>query len=525
MKTLIATVIAALALWIAPGASTASAQQLTVGAATIPSIDPHFAYFASNVAYAKHVFSMLTHVEKGTLNSDLALSWKSLNPTTWEFKLRPDVKFHDGTSFTADDVAFSIDRVLKIQNSPVPYAALLTSLKEVRVIDPLTVQIVTSEPEPLLPRSLSSIAIVSKRNVQGLATADFSSGKAAIGTGPFKFASYIPGERYEMVRNDDYYAAKPAWQKVVFRIITQDSSRIAALLAGDVDLIDAVPPGEVPKLRENKSLSVHQGPSDRIFVMYFKLNQNTNQYLVDKQGKPLDRNPFKDVRVREALSLALDRTALVNRVMNGAATPINQMTHPNAAGFNRQLPALAFDTAKAKRLLADAGYPNGFGLTVHCSNDRYPNDGRVCQTVGQMLARIGLDMKVEALPKAVFFAKMFPPAEEWVFGLMGIGDPSGEGSTILSSVLQTRDPAAKAGMLNAANYSNAQFDKLALALKPEFDPAKRASITRDGMALIAKDLPYLPIFAGSVVAASKKGINFTVRVDEMTLAKDANPAR
>ncbi len=524
MNKLIATLSVTVALWSASGA--AQAQQLTVGAATIPSIDPHFAFFISNVAYAKHVFGNLTHMEKGKLDPDLALSWKSLNPTTWEFKLRPNVKFHDGSPFTADDVAFSINRVLKITGSPVPYASLLPSLKEVQVDDPLTVRVITSDPEPLLPRNLSSIAIVSKKAAENLSTADFNSGKAAIGTGPFKFSAYVPGERYELVRNADYYGAKPAWEKVVFRIITQDSSRIAALLAGDVDLIDAVPPGEVPKLRANKNLSVYVGPSDRIFIMYFDLAKDSNPFIVDKQGKPLGKNPFKDVRVREALSLAIDRKAMVARVMDGAASVINQMTYPTSPGYNRKLPELAFDPAKARQLLAQAGYPQGFGLTVHCSNDRYPNDARVCQTVGQMLARIGLDIKVEALPKAVYFGKIFPPNAEYAFGLIGVSDPSGDSSGILSAVLQTREPAAKAGMLNAAGYSNPLVDQRVLALKPEFDPAKRAEITQAAMALVAKDLPYVPMFAGSVVAASKKGIAFTVRVDdEMTLVQDAKPAR
>jgi peptide/nickel transport system substrate-binding protein len=221
----------------------------------------------------------------------------------------------------------------------------------------------------------------------------------------------------------------------------------------------------------------------------------------------------------------MDRQALVTRVMNGAATAINQMSYPAVAGFNREIPPAAYDPARAKRLLAEAGYPSGFGLTVHCSNDRYPNDARICQTVGQMLARIGLDVKVEALPKAVYFGKIFPPTSEYAFGLIGIGDSSGEGSSMLDAVLRTRDPAVKGGMLNAAQYSNPAVDRLTEALKNEFDPQKRAETTRQAMAITARDLPYVPLFSGSVVAASKKSILFEVRVDEMTLAQNAKPAR
>ncbi len=526
MKIKIASLAATLAVFAGLLATPVAAQQLTVGAATIPSIDPHFAYFVSNVAYAKHVFGTLTHVDKGKLKGDLALSWRSVNPTTWEFKLRPNVKFHDGSPFSAEDVAFSLTRVVKIPNSPVQYASLLSSYKEVQVVDPLTVRLITSAPEPLLPNALAWIAIVSKKVAENLSTADFSSGKGVIGTGPFKFAAYVPGERYEVVRNDEYYGTKPAWQKVVFRIITQDSSRIAALLAGDVDLIEAVPPGELPKLRENKNLSVHAGSSDRVFILFFNLARDTIPSLVDKQGKPLTKNPFKDVRVREAMSLALDRKAIVARVMDGAATVINQMTYPDAAGYNHDLPELATDPVKAKRLLTEAGYPDGFGLTVYCSNDRYPNDGRICQTVGQMLARIGLEVKVDAQPKAVFFGKVLTPPGEYAFGMIGVGDSSGgEGSSILNAALHTRNAASKSGLLNASGYSNPQLDQRVTALGSEFDPVKRAEITRGAMALAAKDYPYLTLFVGSVLAASKKNIAFNVRVDEMTLAQEAQPVK
>lgn len=504
---------------------TSNAQVLTVGTATVPSIDPHFAFFVSNVAYWKHVFSSLTTIEKGKLVPDLADSWRSVTPTIWEFKLRPNVKFHDGSAFTAEDVAFSINRALTIKNSTSPYASMLTSVKDVQVVDPLTVRLSTSTPEPLLPRNLNSIAIVSRKAAENASAAEFNSGKAAIGTGPFKFSAYVPGERYELTRNEDYYGTKPAWQKVTFRIITQDASRIAALLGGDVDLIEAVPPGDVPKLKENKNVAVRMGSSDRLYLMFYNLQKDSNPFVTDKKGVPLPKNPFKDRRVREAMSLAIDRNALVARVMNGAGVPANQMTYPGSAGFNPELPPLQFDTAKAKRLLADAGYPDGFGLTVHCSNDRYPNDARICQTVGQMLARIGMAIKVEAQPKAVYFGKVMPPNTEYAFGLFGASDPSGEGTTLLPAVVQTRDPATKTGLLNIAGYSNPAVDQRINQLRPEFDPAKRAALARSAMGFVAEDLPYLPLFVGSVVAASKTNLTFEVRVDEMTLAQDVRPGK
>lgn len=525
MKTIVAALATAVAVLAGTGASTVQAQQITIGTATTPSIDPHFLFLASNIAYFRHVFGSLTVINKGMLEGDLAVSWKATGPTQWEFKLRPNVKFHDGEPFSAEDVAFSIERVSKLPNNPVTYAANLGSLKDVQVVDPLTIRLNTARPEPLLPTSISRIAIVSRKAAANASAADFNSGKATIGTGPFRFSAYVPGERYELVRNDAYHGTRPAWQKVVFRVITQDASRIAALLAGDVDLIESVPPADAAKLRGNADLAVHVGPSHRFYFLYFNLVQDSNPFITDRQGKPLGKNPFKDIRVREAVSLAMDRQAIVTRVMDGAAEVINQFASPRMPAFNRELAPLAYDPVKAKKLLADAGYPEGFGLTVHCSNDRYPNDGRMCQTVGQMLARIGLEMKVEAMPKAIYFSKVPPPKAEFALGFLGWGDSSGEASTGLNGLVRSYDATRKTGLYNAAGYSNAEIDRRLEALAAESDPALRNDIQKGILALVAQDIPYVPLYVGSVVAVSKKGIAFNTRPDELTLATEASPAK
>ena len=284
--------------WIAPlGAFTLAsalhAQTLTIGAATTPSIDPHFQFLTGNLAYHRHVFGSLTQFNRGSVDPDLALSWHAVAPTQWEFKLRPNVKFHDGTPFTAEDVVFSLKRSATLPNNPISYHGVLGSVKEVTAVDPLTVRIDTVLPEPLLPLTSSIIAIVSKKATEGAGAAEFNSGKATIGTGPFKFSAYVPGERYEVVRNDAYYGAKPIWQKVVFRLITQDASRVAALLAGEVDLIEQVPPADAAKLRTNPAFSVHQGPSFRSYFVYGFLTPESSPYATDKQGKPLPKNPMK----------------------------------------------------------------------------------------------------------------------------------------------------------------------------------------------------------------------------------------
>lgn len=502
----------------------AVAQTLTIGSATTPSLDPHFQYLTSNVAFNRHVFSALTQYNRGSLESDLALTWKALSPTQWEFKLRPNVKFHDGGEFSAEDVVFSINRLSTLPNNPIPYTGLIGAIKSVKAVDALTVHVETAAPEPLLPINLSTVSIVSKKAVEGASAASFNSGKAMIGSGPYKFQEFVPGARYEIVRNDAYFGPKPVWQKVVFRLITQDASRIAALLAGEVDLIDQVPPADAAKLRTNAGFSVYQTPSYRVFFVYGNQSPASSQYVTDKQGKPLPKNPMRDARVREALSLALDRKAIISRVMDGAAGPISQFAAQSMSTYNKDLPELVFDPVRAKKLLADAGYPDGFGLTIHCSNDRYPNDGRICQTVGQMLSRIGLEMKVEAQPKTVYFPKIFPPKGEYMFGLLAWGALDGTNATGLTSMIHSYDSARKFGTYNAMGYSNSAIDARIEALSAEFDMTKRIALERALQTDVAKEWPLIPLFSGSVVAASKKGISFSPRPDEMTLASEARPS-
>ncbi len=513
------------ALLLGLAAPTAQAQTLTIATATTPSVDPHFLFLTSNVAYAKHVFSTLTRVEGAKVVPELALSWRAIGPQEWEFKLRPNVKFHDGSVLSADDVAFSIARISKVPNNPISYANYVGSITETKVLDPLTLRVLTAAPEPLLPMRIATVFIVSKKVAESATTADFNTGRAAVGTGPFRFSAYVPGERYELVRNEDYFGPKPAWQKVVFRIITQDSSRIAALLSGEVDLIESVPPADAAKLRENQNVAVQTAPSLRFFFMFFNLFQDSNPFITDAKGAPLGKNPFKDLRVREAFSLAIDRKAIVDRVFDGAAVVINQIATPDMPAFNTTSPAIPYDLPKAKKLLADAGYPDGFGLTVHCSNDRYPNDGRVCQTVGQMLARLGLTIKVETQPKAIFFSKVFPPKSEYAFGLLGWGDPTGDASGGLNGFARSYDAAKKAGVYNVSGYSNPEVDKQLDLLSAEPNVDKRHDIERALHATLAKDLPYVALYGGSVVTASKRSIAYKPRADEWMLAMDATPAK
>ena len=340
--------------------------EVIIGTRSEPSIDPHFMYTEPNIGYAKHIYGRLvgrdndSHREPG-----LAISWRAIDDTTWEFDLRKNIKFHDGSDFTADDVLFSINRIPNIPNNPGTYAGNLRSIVDVEKSGPYKIIIKTDKPNPVLPTQLHNVSIISKNVGSEVKTEAFLSGKAAIGTGPYKFVEYLPGDRLVLERFDDYWGPLPKFKQVVFKIISNDAARVAALLAGDVDLIDFVPPTQVAHLSKNKKIKVFKRPADRVIFFHMDSVREVSPYVTDKNGKQLQNNPLKDQRVRKALSLAINREAICSRVMEGLATPESQLVPAGWFGHSPSLKVDPYDPARAKLLLAEAGYPDGFGLTVH----------------------------------------------------------------------------------------------------------------------------------------------------------------
>lgn len=388
-------------------ASAAGAQQINIGIQIDPSIDPHFLYLGNNVAVWKHLYASLTDSdENGRPVPRLAESWRLLDDTTWEFKLRGDVKFSDGTPLTADDVVFSLKRVSEVPRNPSPYTPRMETITGIEAKDPRTVVIKTSVPNPLVPENMYNVAIVSKKAAEGKATADFTSGAAAVALGPYKFVSFTPGDKLVVERNPGYFGEKPHWERVTFKVITNDAARVAALLSGDVDFIEFVPPADLGKLRTNPQVAIHEGPSGRVINFVFNYRQGSLPTITDLNGTPLPQNPMRDVRVRRAIYKAIDRDAIVARIMDNAAIPANQMAAPYMLGFDPSIPPAKYDAEGAKNLLREAGFPQGFALTISCPNNRYPNDERICQAVGQMLSRVGLKTNVDTAPMAVFMNKL-----------------------------------------------------------------------------------------------------------------------
>ena len=304
----------------------AVAANLVIGLGTdVTSTDPHYHNLTPNNAVAAHLFDTLVRrTEKSQPMPGLATEWKAVEPTVWEFKLRKGVKFSDGSDFTAADVVASIERVPNVPKSPSPFTAYTKQIQKIEVVDPHTIRFKTALPYPLMPSDMSQVAIIS-RQFANASTEDFNSGKAAIGTGPYKLVRFAKGDRLELARNDAWWGGRTPWEKVTLRILTQDAARVAALLAGDVQVIEAVPTADVAKLKTDKRLAIYRSVSDRLMYVHMDSDRNVTPTVTAKDGKPLDRNPLKDARVRKALSKMINRGAIVERVMEGEAVPAGQI--------------------------------------------------------------------------------------------------------------------------------------------------------------------------------------------------------
>ena len=505
-------------------AATALAANLTIGLGTdITATDPHYHNLTPNNNIASHIFGyLIERNEKSQPMPGLATEWKAIDPTTWEFKLRKDVKFHDGSDFTAADVVASIERVPKVPNSPSPFTAYTKQITKIDVIDPYTIRFKTALPYPLMPSDMTQIAIINKK-FAGASTDDFNSGKAAIGTGPYKLVKFAKGDRLEFSRNEAWWGGKTPWDNVTLRILTQDASRVAALLSGDVQVIENVPTADVAKLKTDKKLAVYRGISDRLMYVHLDSDRSITPTVTDKEGKPLDKNPLKDPRVRKALSMMINRPAIVERVMEGEAIPAGQLVPDFLFGATKNLKVEAFNPEGGRKLLAEAGYPDGFGVTLHATNNRYVNDAKIAQAIAQMWTRAGVPTKVVAMPSATFF----PQATDLKFSVLlaGWSTGTGESSSSLKALLMTFNKDKGFGTANRGRYSNTKVDALTEDALQIVDDVKREAYLQRAAELAVGDTGLIPLHFQISLWATRDGIVYTPRVDEQTLAWKFTPRK
>ena len=513
----------ALAGW--SGTTLAQTKDLTIALSTpVTTVDPHFHNLSPNNAMAAHVFETLVKADASLKTyPGLAESWKALSDTEWEFKLRKGVKWHNGEPFTAEDVAATIKRIPNVPNSPASFAVFVRAIKEVKVIDSHTIRFTTATTYPLLPSDMVSVAIVPKSVAETAKTEDFNSGKAMIGTGPFRFQEYVSGDRIILVRNKDYYDAQQSWDKVTFRIITSAPARVAALLSGDVQMIEGVPTADAAKLSKDARVTVSNAVSNRMIYLHLDSNREKNSpFVTMADGKPLEANPLRDARVRRAISKMIDRNAIVSRVMEGQAIAAGQLLDESFFGTSKKLKPDAYDPAGAKKLMAEAGFPNGFGITLHSPNNRYINDGATAQAVAQFLSRNGIPTKVDTMPSNIFFTRA--SKQEFSFILAGWGAASGDTSSPLRSLLATYDAKAGMGAANRGRFSSPELDALIAKAVVIIDDKQRDAALALASEKAIELMGLIPLHYEVSTWATRKGISYTGRADQYTLAQDAKLA-
>jgi peptide/nickel transport system substrate-binding protein len=524
------------------GASLAASVALTAGWSTVSfaqqvkdlvialstpvtTVDPHFHNLTPNNGMAAHVFETLVKTDPALKTyPGLAESWKALSDTEWEFKLRKDVKWHNGEPFTAQDVAATIKRIPDVPNSPASFAVFVRAITDVNIVDAHTIRFKTKEPYPLLPADMVSVAIVPKAIAETAKTEDFNSGKAMIGTGPFRFEQFVSGDRVILTRNKDYYGTQPDWDKVTFRMITSAPARVAALLSGDVHMIEGVPTADAAKLKTDKRVEVSNAVSNRMIYLHMDSDRKTNSpFITAADGKPMEANPLVDARVRRALSKMIDRNAIVSRVMEGQAIPAGQLLDEAFFGTSKKLKPDAYDPAGAKKLMAEAGYPNGFGVTLHSPNNRYINDGATAQAVAQYLSRNGIPTKVDTMPSNIFFTRA--SKQEFSFILAGWGAASGDTSSPLRALLATNDPKAGMGGANRGRFSSPELDALIAKAVVIIDDNQRDAALAVASEKAIELMGLIPLHYEVSTWASRKGIQYGGRADQYTLAQDVKRAK
>ncbi len=497
----------------------AHAANLTVGVSSeVTTLDPHFFHLTANTEIHKLIYSSLVTQDVDlSIIPDLATSWKALDNTHWEFKLRPGVKWQDGTPFTADDVVFSYERARHVPNSPGPFLQFLKHVAKTTAVDPLTVLVETDQPDPILLNELENVWIVSRHAGENATTADYNAGKAAIGTGPYRLVSWTPGDKIVLDRFDGYFGAKPEWQTVIYKPITNDAARVAALISGDIDLIGNVPGNDVADLKARPNITVSTLASNRCYFWTLDIGREVSPQITGPDGEPLTTNPLKDVRVRKAMSMAIDREALVSKVMQGQAIEASQFMPAGTPGTSDRMKPVPYDLEGAKKLLAETPWAKGFGVVVNSTNDRYPNDAQVNQAVAQMWTRLGLKATVATYPKAMYFPKAVKL--EFSVLLSGNSTDTGEPLSQLQYLLNTYDAAKGLGAGNFGRYSDPTLDAILAKASVTLDDKARNALTAQASEYaIGEQTAVIPMLFPVTTWAMKKGLSYSGFPQEATVA-------
>ncbi|MVO17945.1 ABC transporter substrate-binding protein [Parasedimentitalea huanghaiensis] len=463
---------------------------------------------SSNIMYY-HLYDPLVK-RSGDLSfgPGLAESWENVDDVTWRFKLREGVTFHNGNAFTAADVVYTVN---KARESIRP--GLVANIAEITAIDDLTVEFKTPKPYAVLPNDLAELLILDEEYTS--ATGDEQMDLKPMGTGPYMLGEWVKEEKLTLKAFDAYWAGAAKIKNVTFRPITNPATRTAALLTGEVDVIQDLAVRDVDRVKRDDMFNVITRPSLLNVVLAMDMRENSPTI----EGK----NPMTDQRVRQAIAQAVDVQAINKIVMNGLATPSDQFV---PASHNGYVDSLSFrdmyplDVEKAKALMAEAGYADGFTMTLDATNNRYVNDAQIAQALASMLAKIGVTLELNIMPKSNFWGYIRVPTENSSFIMSGWDVPAGDAGSMYGALFYTRGVKDGYGQVNRGSYSNPEMD--ALIDKADATPSidERDGYLQDATKILMADIPMIPVHYEQDIYAARKGVTLEPRVDKFLWAYD-----
>ncbi|GAB4475590.1 MAG: ABC transporter substrate-binding protein [Burkholderiaceae bacterium] len=488
----------------------------------ILTFDPHAQNEGLNNTANSYIYEpLINYNEKFELEPALAVSWKQETPLIWRFNLRKGVRFHDGTPFTAQDVVYSIERAMSPTSN---FRVYTTAIQRAHAVDDHTVLIYTTVPNPVLLRQLPELRIMSKawsekhkvtQPQNFVAKEETYAVRNANGTGPYMLKSREVDVRTVFVENPNWWGRanrRGNVTEIVYTPVKSDATRTAALLSGELDFVLDPAPQDLARLRSNPNTKVVEGAENRTIFLGFDQFRDELLYA-DVKGK----NPFKDLRVRQALYQAIDIEAIKRSVMRGSSDPTGAIIQRAVNGWTEEAhKRLPYDEKRARELLAAAGYPNGFSFTLDCPNNRYINDEEICKALVAMWARIGLKVNLNAMPRATYFAKI--QKYDTSAYLLGWGVPTFDALYSLQSLAKTVGKEGD-GNFNLGRVSNAEYDKLVDAIKSEVDHKKRNELIAKALLIHNREIMHIPLHNQVIPWAMRKNVNVVHRADNRLEAR------
>jgi peptide/nickel transport system substrate-binding protein len=489
----------------------ADAKSLTVGLTSdAVNLDPQAGEELSSNILFYHIYDPLVRRNADlSFGPGLAESWELADDTTWVFKLRKGVKFHNGEEFKASDVVFTLDRLKKSL-----MANLGANISSFKAIDDYTVEIKTPRPYAVLPNDLAAVLILNEKYVKEVG--DEAADLKPIGTGPYKLVEWVKEDHITLESNKDYYAGPAKLDTVTFRPITNGATRTAALLTGEVDVIQDLNVRDVDRVKADDRYKVLAQPS--LLNVVLSIDQREKSPTID-----LDKNPMADRRVREAMVRAIDARAINKVIMNGLSTPSKQYVpashtgYLDGASFRDMYP---FDVERATALMAEAGYADGFTVTLDATNNRYVNDQQIVQALASMLGKIKINLKLNLMPKSNFFGYIRVPSDKSSLIMSGWDVPSGDGGSMYSVMFYTRGKKEGYGQVNRGSYSNPEVDSLIDKADATAKLDERDNYLQDVTKILMADIPMIPIHYEQDLYAAKTNVDITPRADKFLWAYD-----